>query len=52
LFFKYKMAGLTTKQKEELNLALLEYLVKQNFRATAQKFAEETSLKMPDENIK
>jgi hypothetical protein len=46
------MVGLTTKQKEELNLAVLEYLVKQNFRATAQKFAEETSLKMPDENIK
>jgi hypothetical protein len=46
------MVGLTTKQKEELNIALLEYLVKQNFKATAQKFAEETSLKMPDDNLK
>ena len=33
------MVGLTNKQKDELNAAVLEYLVKQNYKATAEKFS-------------
>lgn len=46
------MVGLTNKQKDELNAAVLEYLVKQNYKATAEKFSSEASLKMPDETAK
>jgi hypothetical protein len=43
------MVGLTTTQKNELNCAVLEYLVKQNYIKTAQQFAEETQIPLPDE---
>lgn len=35
------MVGLTTKQVEDLNIAILEYLVKHGFKAASEKFAEE-----------
>ena len=38
------MAGLTTRQKEELNLAIHEYLVKHHFIQAAQTLAEEANL--------
>ena len=39
------MVGLTTKQREELNLAIHEYLIKQKYTDVAQLFAEEVKLK-------
>ena len=30
------MVGLTVKEKQELNSAILEYLIKNGFKATAQ----------------
>lgn len=41
------MVGLTTKQKEELNVAILEYLIKCNYTATAEAFQEETKVALP-----
>lgn len=38
------MVGLTSKQKEELNHAIHEYLVKNKFLQSAQIFAEETGI--------
>lgn len=32
------MIGLTTKQREELNVAILEYLVKSNYNKAAEAF--------------
>lgn len=46
------MVGLTAKQKEELNNAVLEYLVKNDFKQSALKFASEANLKMPEDNAK
>ena len=37
--------GLTTKQKEELNQAIYEYLVKNKYIGAAQVFAEESKIK-------
>ena len=37
--------GLTTKQKEELNQAIYEYLVKNKYAGAAQMFAEESKIK-------
>ena len=39
------MVGLTSKQREELNSAIHEYLVKNKFSQSAQAFAEELGLK-------
>jgi hypothetical protein len=38
------MVGLTSKQREELNNAIHEYLVKNRFTQSAQIFAEETGI--------
>ena len=38
------MVGLTPKQKEELNMAIHEYMLKNNFVASAQNFQEEAGL--------
>jgi len=38
------MVGLTTKQRDELNVAIHEYLVKNNFEQSAELFVEEASL--------
>ncbi len=38
------MVGLTQKQQEDLNFAILEYLQKQKFEQTAQAFAQEASV--------
>jgi LisH len=38
------MAGLTTKQREELNLAIHEYLVKHHFVSAAEALAEEAKV--------
>ena len=40
------MVGLTTKQREELNLAIHEYLIKQKYTEAAQLFAEESKIKV------
>lgn len=42
------MVGLTTKQKEELNQAILEYLVKHGYSQSVAAFCEESGLTMPD----
>lgn len=42
------MVGLTTKQKEELNLAIHEYLLKHKYLKAAHEFAEETNLKLDE----
>ena len=39
------MAGLTTKQKEELNQAIHEYLVKHNYLQAANLLMQEASIK-------
>jgi len=38
------MVGLTTKQKEELNLAIYEYLIKHKYSSAAENFVEESKL--------
>lgn len=38
------MVGLTSKQRDELNVAIHEYLVKNKFTTSAQIFAEEAGL--------
>ena len=38
------MVGLTSKQRDELNSAILEYLVKNKFEQSAQHFANEASV--------
>ena len=43
------MVGLTTKQKEELHTAILEYLQK-NYPQSAEVFQEESSAEPPDPN--
>jgi hypothetical protein len=40
------MVGLTTKQREELNNAIYEYLVKSKYANSAQAFAEECQIKI------
>lgn len=42
------MVGLTTKQKDELNSAILEYLLKHKYMQSAASFCEDTGLEMPD----
>lgn len=44
------MVGLTTKQKEELNSAILEYLKKNKFTNAAELFAEEAAINADDNN--
>lgn len=44
------MVGLTTKQKEELNLAILEYLNKNKFKNAAEQFADEAGISPDDKN--
>lgn len=43
------MVGLTTKQKEELHTAILEYLIKGGFPQTAEAFRNESGASEPDE---
>jgi len=43
------MVGLTTKQKEELHTAILEYLIKNDFSETANIFRQEAGAAEPDE---
>ena len=38
------MVGLTTKQKDELNVAILEYLIKHGYAQAASAFSLETGL--------
>lgn len=38
------MTGLSSKQKEELNSAILEYLRKHNFEQSAEHFAKEANV--------
>lgn len=38
------MAGLTTRQKEELNIAIHEYLVRNHFTSAAEHFAAEAKV--------
>lgn len=42
------MVGLTSKQKEELNAAIHEYLVKNRYSQAAQIFAEEAGIAEDD----
>lgn len=44
------MVGLTSKQKEELNQAILEYLIKNNFTNAAEHFAEEANINQDASN--
>jgi platelet-activating factor acetylhydrolase IB subunit alpha len=44
------MVGLTTKQKEELNTAILEYLLRNNYDEAARVFQEEAAVSPPDPN--
>lgn len=41
------MVGLTTKQKDELNVAILEYLIKHGFTQAAQHFSDEAGVEPP-----
>lgn len=41
------MVGLTPKQKDELNSAILEYLMKCNYHGAAQAFQEEAGVSPP-----
>jgi hypothetical protein len=41
------MVGLTTKQKEELNVAIHEYLVKHKYGRAAQALVEDTGIVAP-----
>ena len=43
------MVGLTTKQKEDLNLAIYEYMIKHKYTTSAQTFAEESQIKIEGE---
>ena len=40
--------GLTSKQKDELNNAILEYLVKHDYTNAAEGFSKDTGLKIPE----
>lgn len=42
------MVGLTSKQREELNLAIHEYLIKNRFTSAASIFAEEAGIEDHD----
>lgn len=42
------MVGLTSKQRDELNLAIHEYLVKNKFTSSAEIFAEEAGIQNDD----
>jgi len=41
------MVGLTAKQKEELNTAIIEYLVHNKYIDTAENFKRESSATLP-----
>ena len=42
------MVGLTPKQKEELNIAILEYLTKNQFARSVEFFMQEANIQSPD----
>lgn len=43
------MVGLTSKQKDELHTAILEYLIKNNFEQAAEAFRHESGASEPDQ---
>lgn len=43
------MVGLTTKQKDELNSAILEYLLKHKYGKSVEAFCSDTGLAPPAE---
>jgi len=45
------MVGLTTKQKDELNQAILEYLMKNRFDGAAQAFCDEAGVQPPETEV-
>lgn len=45
------MVGLTSKQKEELNTAILEYLMKNGFHEAAQAFMRQAGLQPPQGDV-
>ena len=45
------MVGLTTKEKTELNTAILEYLVKNGYEETAKQFENEANVALSNEPV-
>lgn len=45
------MVGLTTKEKGELNTAILEYLIKNNYAETAKQFETEANVALSKEPV-
>ena len=42
------MLGLTNKQKDDLNEAIMEYLVKHNYKYAAEGFSKDIDMKIPE----
>lgn len=45
------MVVLTAKEKQELNTAILEYLLKNGYKLAAAQFQEEASVEAPSEEV-
>lgn len=49
--YQQRMVGLTASQKDELHKAILEYLEKNGYNATAQAFSEESQVEPFPDNV-